>query len=158
MESNKLPYPLNVENRQCPEYAIFDITAAMFARGGGKVVLEAQPGSVLIDGRVRVIDLFDAGTNDQMNIGTDDDDNRYTGTPINLKANSAGVDLTLDDYVFGAAPNTNKIVISRTTTGTEPTNVGKVRVILGFVRYGKAYHTQGNASAATIPPNPGPNY
>lgn len=144
----------NIDGRQDVKAAAFEVTAADFVGNNGVIEFEAEPGSVMIGARIKKLVAFD-GTTDTYNFGTTDNPTRY-GSTVTLK-DTAVVNPTLDDAVLGWDGISNKLRLTRTSTGT-PTNVGRLRVILQFVRLGKADTTQGNKSAPSAPPNPGPNY
>lgn len=131
------------------------LAASLVANGGpGYVEFEAPQGSVLLRGFVRVLSVFD-GTTPTLDVGDAADDDRYTSTPINL-GSAAVTNFTADGYVYGANGNTNKLRLTYAVAG-DPTEVGELLLMLEFVKEGKAYYTQGNASAPHIPANPGPH-
>lgn len=145
----------NIDGRQDVKAAVFEVTEADFRLNANVVKFEAEPGSVLVSARLKAVQLFD-GTADTVAFGTEDDTDRY-GASHNLKSATAVV-VTPDDAVLGAAPVSNVLVLTRTATGTPTAGVGRLRVIAEFVKIGKADTTQGNDSAPTVPPNPGPHY
>ena len=142
----------NIDGRQDVKAAVFEVTAADFVKYNGVIEFECEPGSVMIGARIKKMVAFD-GTTDTYNFGTTDAPTRY-GSAVTLK-DTAVVSPTLDDAVLGAAPISNKLRLTRTFTGT-PTLAGRLRVTLQFVKLGKADTTQGNYSAPSVAPNPGP--
>ena len=145
----------NIDGRQDVKAAVFEVGEADFRLNDQQVTFEAEPGSVLIGARLKPIEVFD-GTADTVAFGTEDDPDRY-GASHNLKALTA-IDVSLDDAVLGAGAVSNRLVLTRTATGTPTQGAGRLRVICQFVKVGKADTTQGNDSAPSAPPNPGPNY
>lgn len=145
----------NLDGRQDVKAVIFEVTEADFRLNDNVVEFEAEPGSVLTAARIKPLEVFD-GTADSVDFGTADDPDRY-GNDLNLKALTA-TQVVLDDAVLGEGAVSNKLRLTRTATGTPTEGVGKVRVWAQFVRLGKADTTQGNRSAPSVAPNPGPNY
>ncbi len=145
---------LNLDGRQDTKTVLFEVTAANFVANGGNIDFEVEPGSIILAGRIKKLVAFD-GTTDTYNFGTTDTPTRY-GSAVTLK-DTAAVVLTVDDAVLGSGSVTNKLRLTRAFTGT-PTNVGRLRVWLQVAKLGKADTTQGNASAPSVAPNPGPNY
>ena len=144
----------NIDGRQDVKTVLFEVTAANFVANGGNIDFEVEPGSVLLAGRIKKVTAFD-GTTDVLDFGTLDAPTRY-GSDLALK-DTAGLVVAVDDAILGAGAISNKLRLTRQSTGT-PTNVGRIRIWLQFAKLGKADTTQGNASAPSAPPNPGPNY
>ncbi len=129
----------NIDGRQHPEVLLVEITAANFAANNAVITFEAQPGSILTSGTLRVTEAFD-GTADTLDLGTPDDTDRYAAD-ANLKT-VANTTIAPDFAILGGGSISNKLVLTRTSTGT-PTDVGKLVLLLQFVKFGKSYHTQG---------------
>ncbi|HEY3434235.1 MAG TPA: hypothetical protein VGK41_01145 [Solirubrobacterales bacterium] len=145
----------NIDGRQDLKVAIFEVTATDFEENDNVVEFEVEPGSVLLAGRIKKVVAFD-GTTDVLDFGTTDTPTRY-GSDVALK-DTAGVAVTVDDAVLGSGTITNKLRLTRQPTGTPTAGVGRIRVWLQLARLGKADTTQGNASAPSVPPNPGPHF
>jgi hypothetical protein len=147
-----------LEGRQFSEHVFVEIIGAQLigalANNAGVVEFEAPQGSVLVSGSVRVLEAFD-GTTPTLDVGDADDDDRYTGTAIDLTA-VANTAFTPTGFVYGESPNTNVMQLTYAAGGT-PTEVGRLLLQLEFVKLNKAYYTQGNYSAPSVPPNPGPH-
>lgn len=133
-------YVPNIDGRQHPDVLLVEVTAENFAANGGTIVFEAQPGSIITSGTLRVIEAFD-GTTDLLDLGTPDDLDRY-GNDINIKT-VGNTTIAPDFAILGGAPLSNKLVMTRTSTGTPANATGKFILLLQFVKFGKAYHTQG---------------
>ena len=86
-------------------------------------------------------------------------------TAANFAANGNNIDFEVEPGSIILAGRIKKLVAFDGTTDTynfgttdTPTNVGRLRVWLQVAKLGKADTTQGNASAPSVAPNPGPNY
>lgn len=158
--SNSPKLAAALASRQHPElvFAIFtalQLQASLVANGGvGYIEFEPPVGSVLLGGNVRVTTVFD-GTTAVLDLGDEVDTNRYTSTPINLKA-AANTVLVPEGYVYGGA-GAKKMRLTYTPTGS-PTDAGEGQIVLSFAKVNRAYFANGNASApAGAPANPGPH-
>lgn len=145
----------NIDGRQDVKAAVFEVTEAAFRANNNAVSFECEPGSVLLRAKLKPVEVFD-GTADTVAFGTKDTANRYGGSH-NLKATTT-ITVTTDEAVLGKGTVSNVLTLNRTATGTPTAGVGRLLVICEFAKLGKADTTQGNASAATIAPNPGPHY
>lgn len=149
-----------LEGRQSSEHVFVEITraqlaATLVANGGlGYVEFEAPQGSVLVSGSARVLTAFD-GTTPTLDVGDSADDDRYTSSPIDLTA-TASTSFTPDGYLYGAGGNTNKLRLTYSVSGS-PTAAGSLLLHMEFLRLNREDHTQGNYSAPSAPPNPGPH-
>lgn len=149
-----------LEGRQSSEHVFVEITraqlnAALVANGGpGYVEFEAPQASVLVSGFVRVLTAF-TGTTPTLDVGDSIDDDRYTGTPIAL-GSAALTTFTPDGYLYGSGGNTNKMRLTYAVSGS-PTDAGRLLLMMEFLKLNREDHTQGNYSAPSIPPNPGPH-
>lgn len=147
-----------LEGRQHSEFVFVEITGAQLeaARAGnaGIVEFEAPQGSVLVGGNVRVLTAF-TGTTPTLDVGDAADEDRYTGTAINL-ATAAATAIAPAGYVYGSDGNTNKMRLTYAAGGS-PTGAGRLLLQMEFLKLNKAYYTQGNASPPSAPPNPGPH-
>ena len=144
----------NIDGRQDVKTVLFEVTAANFAANNNNIDFEVEPGSVLLAGRIKKVTAFD-GTTDVLDFGTLDTPTRY-GSDLALK-DTAGLAVAVAVAVLGAVALSHQLRLTRQYTGT-PTNVGRIRIWLQFAKLGKADTTQGNASAPSVAPNPGPNY
>lgn len=148
-----------LESRQFAERVFVEISGAQLeaarANNSGVIEFEAPQGSMLVGGFVRVLTAF-TGTTPTLDIGDEIDDDRYTGTAIALQtvANTA---ITADGFLFGVAPNSNRMKLTYAIGGGTPTGAGRLLLSLEFVKLNKAYYTQGNDSPPSAPPNPGPH-
>lgn len=148
-----------LEGRQASEFVFVEITGAQLeaarAASGGVIDFEAPQGSVLHSGGARVMTAF-TGTTPTLLVGDAVTPNRYTGTAIALQT-PGNTAFTPAAYVYGANGNTNKMRLTYAIAGGTPTGAGSLLLTLEFLKLNRADHTQGNRSAPSAAPNPGPH-
>lgn len=133
-------YIYNLDGRQHSDILYVEIALEQFVTFGNEVVIEVAPDCEVIRGFVNVLDVFDGGTTDTIQVGDSVDDDRYLAATT-LK--TAGLKaMTPTGFQHGRDNSPQKLIIKRVSTGTAATK-GTVKVFIETVAGGKAYHTQG---------------
>lgn len=105
--------------------------------GTEEVAAVAPPDAVVVGGQLIVETAFDSGTSDVLDVGDEDDPDRYTsGTSI---AATGVTDLTITGHVYDAVKN---LTFTWTGSGTAAT-AGEFKLVFLYVRVGKADFTTG---------------
>ncbi len=128
----------NADGRQHADIAYFEVDLAGFTENTNVIELETADDCEVTRLFVNVIDAFNGGTTDTIQIGDPSDTDRYlAATSIKTTGLKAG---TPTGFIHTGV--NQKLVITRATSGTAATT-GKLRVYVETVAIGKAYHTQG---------------
>lgn len=156
--SNSKKLIASLEARQDTENVFVEITqpqlaASLVANGGpGYVEFDVPLAGALIMGSADVNSVFDGDTA-TISLGDAGSATRYLSA-TNLKSAARTV-ITPDGYIYGEGTNARKMRLTYAYTGT-PTAIGSLLLHLQFCKLGRATFTNGNASAPSAPPNPGP--
>lgn len=134
-----------VYGHQNPKAVVVEFTYADFDSGTANVICEVPGNAIVINGYYVAVTAWDSGTSavldigDQTLAGVANDDDRYTSTQLNLKTASGATAFTLTGYKYTAP---NQIIVTVTTSGTAAT-AGAGRVVLEYIRVGKADQNSG---------------
>lgn len=131
----------NLDGVQPIDVRYFEVTYLNLIARSNVIDIEVPPNSELLRGHVNVTQAWNTGTTHTLDIGDATDDDRYTGTAVDLKT-AARTAIVPTGFIYGADGTLQKIRITSVPAGTAPTQ-GKARIELEFVRIGKASHTQG---------------
>ncbi len=131
----------NLDGRQHSDWLYVEISHENFVANNNIVEIEAPKNSEINQGFVNVITAGNGGTTDTIDIGDPTDDDRYTGTALDIKTTGRKA-ITPTGFIYGRNGSTQKVRITRVSSGTAPT-AGLIRVALEFLQDGKWYLTQG---------------
>lgn len=124
--------------RQAPLWAYVDIDLADFADGAVQAAIELPGDAIVIGGFVQPITSFNAATTATLKVGDAVEDDRYSATPVDVKALTA-VPLDVTGYQM---PAQGDLIVTYASTGAAATT-GKVRLAVSYTRAGRSQSTQG---------------
>lgn len=126
------------DSRQAPLWAFVDINLADFAGGAVQDAIELPAGAIVVGGFVQPITSFNAATTATLKVGDSVDDDRYSSTPVDVKALTS-VQLNVTGYEM---PAQGKVKVTYASTGTAA-STGKCRLFLAYIRSNRTQSTQG---------------
>lgn len=125
-------------SRQAPLRAFVDINLADFDDGAVQAAIQLPGDAIIVAGFVQPITTFNAATTATLKIGDSVDDDRYSATPVDVKALTL-VNLDITGYQMPAQGN---LVVTYAETGAAATT-GKCRLVVEYIRAGRTQVTQG---------------
>lgn len=126
------------DSRQAPLWAFVDINLADFAGGAVQDAIELPAGAIVVGGFVQPITSFNAATTATLKVGDSVDDDRYSSTPVDVKALTP-VQLNVTGYEM---PAQGKVKVTYASTGAAA-STGKCRLFLAYIRSNRTQSTQG---------------
>lgn len=126
------------DSRQAPLWAFVDINLADFAGGAVQDAIELPAGAIVVGGFVQPITSFNAATTATIKVGDSVDDDRYSSTPVDVKALTP-VQLNVTGYEM---PAQGKVKVTYASTGAAA-STGKCRLFLAYIRSNRTQSTQG---------------
>lgn len=106
--------------------------------GEAENAISLPANAIVVGGDVTVLEAWDSGTSATLKLGDADDDDRYTGTPVNLK-NAGRTALTLTGYKHAIDEFLKATFAQEGTAATQ----GKARITVLYVVEGRAAFSQG---------------
>lgn len=126
------------DSRQAPLWGFVDINLADFADGAVQDAIELPAGAIVVGGFVQPITSFNAATTATLKVGDSVDDDRYSSTPVDVKALTP-VQLNVTGYEM---PAQGKVKVTYASTGAAA-STGKCRLFLAYIRSNRTQSTQG---------------
>ena len=106
--------------------------------GTAQAAVELPAGAIVVGGAAYVSTAFDAQTTATLKVGDAVDDDRYTGTALDLKT-VGGKALVPTGYVM---PAQGDVLVTYASTGTAATE-GTLRLVVQYIDIQKSEFTQG---------------
>lgn len=125
-------------NRQGLAVAHIAISLAAFSDGAVQAAIELPAGAVVVGGSALVTTAFNATTTATLKVGDADDDDRYSGTPLNV-ATLGSKALAPTGYVM---PVKGDLTVTYASTGTDATE-GELLLVVEYIEANKSEWTQG---------------
>jgi len=122
---------------QYPVVASVSFTYADLTTTVVEDLCQIPAGATVVGGEIIVDTAWDSATSATLDIGDDGDDDRYTGTIINLKT-AGRTALTLTGYKY-----TETDTVDATPTITGATTAGAARINIMYVVEGRSHEVQG---------------
>lgn len=125
-------------NRQGLAAAHIAIALDAFSDGAVQAAIELPAGAVVVGGSAMVTTAFNAATTATLKVGDDVDDDRYSGTPLDVSTlgNKA---LVPTGYVM---PEKGDLTVTYASTGTAATE-GELLLVVEYIEANKSEWTQG---------------
>lgn len=125
-------------NRQGLAVAQIAIALAAFSDGAVQAAIELPAGAIVVGGSAMVTTAFDAETTATLKVGDAVDDDRYSGTPLDVSA-VGNKPLVPTGYVM---PEKGDVIVTYASTGAAATE-GELLLVLEYIEANKSEWTQG---------------
>lgn len=126
------------DGRQTPIVAWVDFNLADVVGGTELGAVELPGGAIVLRGDLYVTEAFNGGTTATLKVGDAGDDDRYTGTPLDVTT-TGKKPLVPTGY---AMPQQGDLTVKFAQSGTAATT-GKARLIVEYIDVGRVCFTQG---------------
>lgn len=125
-------------NRQGLAVAHIAIALSAFGDGAVQAAIELPAGAIVVGGSAMVTTAFDAATTATLKVGDAVDDDRYSGTPLDVSTlgNKA---LVPTGYVM---PEKGDLTVTYESTGAAATE-GELLLVVEYIEANKSEWTQG---------------